>query len=107
MVEKGNPGSMGVTQCGTIAAAFFGTCGHIQPSGAESERSDLMWWQDILWGLWNGLTAWVVLIVHVFGGWDAHTLYNAVRSGNWYDFGFLVGAGSPLLGLLGARRSKR
>lgn len=53
-----------------------------------------MWWQDLLWGLWNGLTTWIVLIVHVFGGWDAHPIYNAVQSGNWYDFGFLVGAGS-------------
>ena len=22
-----------------------------------------MWWQDLLWGFWNGLTAWFVLIV--------------------------------------------
>jgi len=21
-----------------------------------------MWWQDFLWGVWNGLTAWVILI---------------------------------------------
>lgn len=39
-----------------------------------------MWWQDLLWGLWNGLTACVVLIVHAFGGWEARPLYNAVRS---------------------------
>lgn len=62
-----------------------------------------MWWQDLLWGLWNGITAWVVLIVHVFGGWDNHAVYNAARAGNWYDFGFLVGAGSPFFGLFGAR----
>ena len=29
-----------------------------------------MWWADLLWGFWNGLTAWIVLIVHVFGGWE-------------------------------------
>ena len=29
-----------------------------------------MWWQDVLWGFWNGITAWPVLIVHVFGAWD-------------------------------------
>lgn len=67
-----------------------------------------MWWQDLLWGLWNGITAWIVLIVHVFGGWDSHAVYNAARSGNWYDFGFLAGAGSPFLGLFGAKaRGKR
>jgi hypothetical protein len=65
-----------------------------------------MWWQDLLWGWWNGLTAWIVFIVHLFGGWDAHPLYNAAKSGGWYDFGFLVGAGSPFLGALG-RKSRR
>ena len=30
-----------------------------------------MWWQtSLLWGFWNGFTAWIVLIVHIFGGWD-------------------------------------
>jgi hypothetical protein len=60
-----------------------------------------MWWQDLLWGFWNGLTAWIILIVHVFGGWSGFPFYNMARSGNWYDFGFLLGAGSPLLGALG------
>ena len=63
-----------------------------------------MLWQDFLWGAWNGLTAWIVLIVHAFGRWDDFPLYNLVRSGNWYDFGFLIGAGSPLLGIFGKGR---
>lgn len=62
-----------------------------------------MWWQDLLLGYWNGLTAWIVLLVHVFGGWDGFPLYDVVRSGNWYDCGFLLGAGSPLLGAAGTR----
>jgi hypothetical protein len=67
-----------------------------------------VWWQDLLWGIWNGLTAWIVLLVHVFGGWTNFPFYNVARSGNWYDFGFLLGAGSPLLGALGggARRDR-
>ncbi len=64
-----------------------------------------MWWQDLLWGFWNGLSAWVVLIVHAFGAWDGFPVYNDARGGNWYDFGFLVGAGSPLLGILGPRNA--
>lgn len=64
-----------------------------------------MWWQHLLWGFWNGLTAWIVLIAHVFGGWERFPLYNLARSGNWYDFGFLLGAGSPFLGAL--RSGKR
>ena len=62
-----------------------------------------MWWQDLLWGVWNGLTAWIVLIAHVFGAWSAQPVYDSARAGNWYDFGFLIGAGSPFLGTLGAR----
>ena len=65
-----------------------------------------MWWQDLLWGFWNGLTAWIVLIVHAFGGWPQFPLFNVTRNGNWYDFGFLVGAGSPLLGAIGPGRRR-
>lgn len=60
-----------------------------------------MWWSELLWGLWNGVTAWIVLIVHVFGGWSQFPFYNVSRGDNWYNFGFLIGAGSPFLGMLG------
>jgi hypothetical protein len=66
-----------------------------------------MWWNVLLWGFWNGLTAWIILIVHVFGGWDRYSLYDTVRSGNWYDFGFLIGAGSPFFGALSGKARKR
>lgn len=66
-----------------------------------------MWWEDLLWGLWNGLSAWIVLIVHFFGGWESHSLYNEARSGNWYDLGFLLGAGSPFLGILSKNQRRR
>ena len=65
-----------------------------------------MWWQDFLFGLWNGLTAWIVLVVHVFGGLQGYPFYDVARTGNWYDVGFLLGAGSPLLGALGTRTDK-
>ena len=66
-----------------------------------------MWWQDFLWGFWNGLSGWIVLIAHAFGAWDTFPFYNFARSGNWYDFGFLLGAGSPFLGAAGGSRSSR
>lgn len=65
-----------------------------------------MWWQDALWGFWNGLSAWVVLIAHAFDAWDQYPFYNEARSGNWYDLGFLIGAGSPLLGAAGSKQRK-
>ena len=67
-----------------------------------------MWWQDLLWGLWNGLTAWFVLIAHIFNAWEKYPIYDIDRAGNWYDFGFLAGAGSPFFGMFNARgRSSR
>ena len=52
----------------------------------------------------TGLPAWIVLIVHIFGGWAEYPVYDIARGGNWYDFGFLVGAGSPFLGAANARK---
>jgi hypothetical protein len=57
--------------------------------------------ENELWGLWNGITAWPLLILHVFGIWEQYPVYNVDRDSGWYQFGFLTGAGSPLLGLLG------
>ena len=51
------------------------------------EEVNIVWWADLLWGFWNGLTAWIVLVVHIFGGWEQFPFYNEARSGNWYDFG--------------------
>jgi hypothetical protein len=68
----------------------------------DNERGGDMWWQEVLWGFWNGLSSWVVLIVHAFGGWHEYPFFDTARSGNWYDCGFLLGAGSPLLGAFGS-----
>ncbi len=65
-----------------------------------------MWWQDALWGFWNGLSACIVLIAHVFGTWDRFPIYNGARSSNWYDLGFLIGAGSPFLGAVGRKEGR-
>ena len=43
---------------------------------------------DLPWGFWNGLTAWIVLVVHVFGGWTEFPVFDVARNGNWYTFGF-------------------
>lgn len=32
--------------------------------------------EDFLWGLWNGITAWPILIAHVFGAWERFPVYN-------------------------------
>jgi hypothetical protein len=50
-----------------------------------------MWWKDMLWGFWNGMTAWFVLIAHAFGKLQRQPVFDAKRTARWYAFGFLVG----------------
>src|ERR1041384_3320365 len=61
---------------------------------------------NFLWGLWKGISAWPVLLVHAFGGWQKFPVYNLIRDGGWYQLGFLLGAGSPFFGLFGRSRRK-
>jgi hypothetical protein len=35
---------------------------------------------DFLWGLWNGITAWPLLIVHVFGWLDQYPVLATSRA---------------------------
>lgn len=58
-----------------------------------------MWWKDVLWSLWNDLTAWIALGARVVNAFECQRLYDDLRGGSWYDFGFLVVAGSPFLGM--------
>jgi len=62
--------------------------------------------EDFLWGVWNGLSAWPLLIVHIFDIWERYPVYNVGRDGGWYQFGFLLGAGSPFLGMAGGSRGR-
>lgn len=59
---------------------------------------------DFLYGLLNGVTAWPLLILHVFGLLTQYPVYDIARNTGWYQFGFLIGAGSPILGLLGRKK---
>ena len=60
--------------------------------------------ENILFGLLNGLTAWPLLLLHVFGLLTQFPVYDVTRNTGWYQFGFLIGVGSPLLGFLGKRK---
>ncbi len=61
-------------------------------------------WENLLFGLLNGVTAWPLLILHIFGIFSEYPVYDIARNTGWYQFGFLIGAGSPVLGLLGRRK---
>ena len=57
-------------------------------------------------GLWHGLISWFSLIGSLFN--DEITVYAFNNNGAWYNFGFLIGAGSTLSGTSsGVKRSRR
>jgi hypothetical protein len=56
-----------------------------------------------LWGLWNGVTAWPLFVLHLFGVWTQYPVFNTALNSSWYQFGFLLGTGSPFLGMLKRR----
>lgn len=57
-------------------------------------------------GLWHGIIAPITFLVSLFT--DDVNLYEVHNSGNWYDFGFVIGAGILFSGGgMGARRRSR
>lgn len=60
--------------------------------------------ENLLYGLLNGLTAWPLLVLHIFGIFSQYPVFDIARNTPWYQFGFLIGAGSPILGLLGKHK---
>jgi len=55
-------------------------------------------------GLWHGVIAPVTFFVSLFT--DHVNVYEVHNSGNWYDFGFVLGAGILLGGGAGAGRRR-
>lgn len=55
-------------------------------------------------GLWHGIISPVTFLISLFT--DDVSIYEVHNSGNWYDFGFVLGAGILFGGgFLGSRRS--
>ncbi len=48
-------------------------------------------------------SAWPLLILHIFGVLSQYPVYDVARNTPWYQFGFLIGAGSPILGFIRGR----
>jgi hypothetical protein len=58
--------------------------------GSPNEHVDAGY--DGFWdGLWDGMTAGFAFVGNLFGG--HYGVYETDNNGNWYDFGFLLGAG--------------
>ena len=56
-------------------------------------------------GLWHGVIAPVTFIISLFT--DNVNLYEVHNNGNWYDFGFVLGAGILFGGRIWGRRRKK
>ncbi|MFC2160041.1 hypothetical protein ACFLRW_01135 [Acidobacteriota bacterium] len=59
-----------------------------------------------LMGIWHGLIAPITFIISIFS--DNVSLYETHNNGNWYNFGFVLGAGLFLSGgIFGKGKSKK
>lgn len=56
-------------------------------------------------GLWHGFIAPITFLVSLFT--ENVNLYEVHNSGNWYDFGFVLGAGILFGGGFGGARRRR
>jgi hypothetical protein len=56
-------------------------------------------------GVWHGLIAPITFIVSLFS--DKVDIYDVHNSGNWYNFGFVLGAGLFLSGGILGRKKKK
>jgi len=56
-------------------------------------------------GVWHGLIAPITFIVSLFS--DKVGIYDVHNSGNWYNFGFVLGAGLFLSGGILGRKKKK
>jgi hypothetical protein len=56
-------------------------------------------------GLWHGIIAPITFFISLFS--DTVNVYEVRNSGNWYDFGFVLGAGILFTGGAAGARKKR
>jgi len=71
-----------------VALGLTGCFAEGAPEAVEAVRSPSGFWM----GLWHGMISWIAFIV----GWfdPSVEIYERFNNGGWYDFGFLMGAGS-------------
>ncbi len=43
---------------------------------------------NFLYGLLNGVTAWPLFLLHLFGTFTQYPVYDVSRNTPWYQFGF-------------------
>jgi len=71
------------------------------PGNTKFEEKSAGFWA----GLWHGLICVVTFIISLFT--DSVRMYEVNNTGNWYNFGFLLGAAIILGGSCGSRKAKK
>ena len=87
---------------GIFAVVLSACAAGVNPeAGAAAQSGDVAgFWL----GLWHGIIAPVTFVISLFT--DDVNIYEVHNNGNWYDFGFVVGAGI-ILGGGGSQGSRR
>ena len=85
---------------GLLGAAFLLSSCAAGPNDAAGSGS-----AGFLLGLWHGFIVPVTFFISLFT--DQVNVYEVANNGNWYDFGFVVGAASSLGGGGGAGANGR
>lgn len=101
-------GSLGRTRTLRVAALvvgmlLLGACAAgVNPAVGTAPDGDVAgFWL----GLWHGIIAPATFLISLFT--DNVNLYEVHNNGNWYDFGFVLGAGILFGGGAGARSKTR
>jgi hypothetical protein len=100
VAERGRSSGRGrVAGAALLVLLLAGCAAGANPSAGPGEAG---FWL----GLWQGLILPITFVVSLFT--DDVTIYEVANNGNWYDFGFVLGAVCSLSGSGGAAsRSRR
>jgi len=89
---------------GLVLLVLFALSGCIAGTNAAVDVPDMDGDVAGFWtGLWHGLISCVTFVISLFT--DKINMYEVHNSGNWYDFGFILGISIIFGG--GARSTKR
>jgi len=86
-----------LTVLGFLALLIAGCAGPNPIAGTAGAHGVAGFWS----GLWHGMICPIAFVISLFN--HAVSMYEVHNNGNWYNFGFILGAGA--WGILGGRRS--
>lgn len=93
---------LGVLLVGTLVLMAGCAAGHNPSAHTANEVGNIAgFWR----GLWHGLICPITFIISLFS--DNVHMYEVHNNGGWYNFGFLLGAGSSLGGSGASASSSR